>query len=58
MVEETKVTHDNNGRFYRIKMDLAKEGSEIWDLTPYFKGRVGDNRFGLQVVWTDRKSVV
>ena len=52
MVEETEVTHDNNGRFYRIKMDLAKEGSEIWDLTPYFKGRVGDNRFGLQVVWT------
>lgn len=47
-----KVTHDNNGHFYRIKMDLAKEGSEIWDLTPYFKGRVGDNRFGLQVVWT------
>lgn len=52
MVEETKVTHDNNGRFYRIKMDIAKEGSSLWDLTPYFKGRVGDNRFGLQVVWT------
>lgn len=50
--DQIKVTHDNNGRFYRIKMDLAKEGSEIWDLTPYFKGRVGDNRFGLQVVWT------
>ena len=50
--DKIKVTHDNNGRFYRIKMDLAKEGSEIWDLTPYFKGRVGDNRFGLQVVWT------
>ncbi len=50
--DQMKVTHDNNGRFYRIKMDLAKEGSEIWDLTPYFKGRVGDNRFGLQVVWT------
>lgn len=52
MVEETKVTHDNNGRFYRIKMDIAKEGSSLWDLTPYFKGRVGDNRFGLQVTWT------
>lgn len=52
MVEETKVTHDNNGHFYRIKMDIAKEGSSLWDLTPYFKGRVGDNRFGLQVVWT------
>lgn len=50
--DQIKVTHDNNGRFYRIKMDLAKEGSEIWDLTPYFKARVGDNRFGLQVVWT------
>ena len=50
--DQIKVTHDNNGRFYRIKMDLAKEGSELWDLTPYFKGRVGDNRFGLQVVWT------
>lgn len=50
--DKIKVTHDNNGRFYRIKMDLAKEGSEVWDLTPYFKGRVGDNRFGLQVVWT------
>lgn len=52
MVEETKVTHDNTGQFYRIKMDIAKEGSSLWDLTPYFKGRVGDNRFGLQVVWT------
>lgn len=52
MVEETRVTHDNNGRFYRIKMDIAKEGSSLWDLTPYFKGRVGDNRFGLQVTWT------
>lgn len=52
MVEETKVTHDNNGRFYKIKMDIAKEGSDLWDLTPYFKGRVGDNRFGLQVKWT------
>ncbi len=47
-----KVTHDNNGHFYRIKMDIAKEGSSLWDLTPYAKGRVGDNRFGLQVVWT------
>lgn len=52
--DQIKVTHDNNGRFYRIKMDLAKEGSELWDLTPYFKGRVGDNRFGLQVVWTNQ----
>lgn len=52
MVDETQVTHDNNGRFYRIKMDIAKEGSSVWNLTPYVKGRVGDNRFGLQVKWT------
>lgn len=51
-MSEVEVTHDNDGHFYRIKMDLAKEGSALWDLTPYFKGRVGDNRFGLQVVWT------
>ena len=51
-MSEVQVTHDNDGHFYRIKMDLAKEGSALWDLTPYFKGRVGDNRFGLQVTWT------
>lgn len=44
------ITHNNNGNRYRIAMDIAKEGSEVWDLTPYFKGRVGDNLFGLQVV--------
>ena len=46
-----QVTHNNNGHFYRIAIDIAKEGSELWDLTPYVKGRVGDNRFGLQIVW-------
>lgn len=45
------ITHNNNGRHYRIAIDIAKEGSEIFDLTPYFKGRVGDNRFGLEIVW-------
>ena len=46
-----QVTHNNKGHFYRIAIDIAKEGSELWDLTPYVKGRVGDNRFGLQIVW-------
>ncbi|WP_225416701.1 DUF2479 domain-containing protein [Limosilactobacillus reuteri] len=45
------ITHNNNGHHYRIAIDIAKEGSEIFDLTPYFKGRVGDNRFGLEIVW-------
>ena len=45
------ITHNNNGHHYLIAIDIAKEGSEIFDLTPYFKGRVGDNRFGLEIVW-------
>ena len=50
-VQVSKVTHNNSGRFYRIAIDIAKEGAEVWDLTPYFKGRVGDDNFGLQIVW-------
>ena len=50
-VQVSQVTHNNNAHFYRIAIDIAKEGSELWDLTPYVKGRVGDNRFGLQIVW-------
>lgn len=50
-IQVSKVTHNNNGHFYRIAIDIAKEGAEVWDLTPYFKGRVGDDNFGLQIVW-------
>lgn len=46
-----QITHNNDGHFYRIAIDIAKEGGEVWDLTPYFKGRVGDDNFGLQIVW-------
>lgn len=50
-VQVSEVTHNNKGHFYRIAIDIAKEGAEVWDLTPYFKGRVGDDNFGLQIVW-------
>lgn len=50
-IQVSNVTHNNNGHFYRIAIDIAKEGAEAWDLTPYFKGRVGDDNFGLQIVW-------
>lgn len=46
-----KVTHNNDGHFYTIDVDLAKEGAEVFDLTTYFKARVGDNGFGLRVRW-------
>lgn len=46
-----KVTHNNDGHFYTIDVDLAKEGAEVFDLTTYFKGRVGDSGFGLRVRW-------
>lgn len=52
------ITHNNNGNSYRIAMDIAKEGSEVWDLTPYFKGRVGDNLFGLQVVMSNMGQLI
>lgn len=52
MDNNIQVTHNNDNHHYRIAMDIAKEGSSLWDLTPYIKGRVGDNRFGLQVTWT------
>lgn len=51
-MDNIQVTHNNDNHHYRIAMDIAKEGSSLWDLTPYVKGRVGDNRFGLQVTWT------
>lgn len=46
-----KVSHNNDGHFYTIDVDLAKEGAEVFDLTTYFKGRVGDSGFGLRVRW-------
>ena len=51
-MDNIQVTHNNDNHHYRIAMDIAKEGSSLWDLTPYVKGRVGDSRFGLQVTWT------
>lgn len=50
-MDTTRINHNNSGHKYRIAVDIAKEGSHIWNLTPYFKGRVGDNNFGLQVTW-------
>ena len=50
-MDTTRINHNNSGHKYRIAVDIAKEGSHIWDLTPYFKGRVGDSNFGLQVTW-------
>ena len=45
------VTHNNGRVIYTIAIDIAKEGTEIWDLTPYFKARVNDSNAQLQVTW-------
>ncbi|WP_283593183.1 BppU family phage baseplate upper protein [Limosilactobacillus galli] len=45
------VTHNNGRVIYTIAIDIAKEGTDIWDLTPYFKARVADNNAQLQVTW-------
>lgn len=46
-----QIKHNNDGKFYHIAIDIAKEGAQLFDLTPYVKGRVGDNGFGLMVDW-------
>lgn len=46
-----KITHNNDRVHYTIAIDIAKEGTEIWDLTPYFKARVGDSNATLDVTW-------
>lgn len=46
-----QIKHNNNGMFYHIAIDIAKEGAQLFDLTPYVKGRVGDNGFGLIIDW-------
>lgn len=45
------VTHNNGRVIYTIAIDIAKEGTEIWDLTPYFKARVDDSNAQLKVTW-------
>ena len=47
----TTPTHDNNGTPYTISIDDAKEGAQLFDLTPWFKGRVGDNLSPLDLLW-------
>lgn len=47
----THVTHNNDRKRYWITIDVAKEGDQLWDLTPYFKARVGDSNATLDVVW-------
>lgn len=46
-----QVTHNNDGHFYTIDVDLAKEGAEVFDLTTYFKARVADSNVGLRFRW-------
>ena len=45
------VTHNNDRVHYWITIDDAKEGDQLWDLTPYFKVRVGDSAARLDVCW-------
>lgn len=51
------VSHNNDRKYYRIAIDTAKEGDEIFNLTEYFKGRVGDRNYGLQMTWYEQGSL-
>ena len=54
---ESHVSHNNDRKYYRIAIDTAKEGDEIFNLTEYFKGRVGDRNYGLQMTWYEQGSL-
>lgn len=51
------VSHNNDRKYYRIAIDTAKEGDEIFNLTEYFKARVGDRNYGLQMTWYEQGSL-
>lgn len=51
------VSHNNDRKYYRIAIDTAKEGDQIFNLTEYFKGRVGDRNYGLQMTWYEQGSL-
>ena len=54
---ENHVSHNNDRKYYRIAIDTAKEGDEIFNLTEYFKARVGDRNYGLQMTWYEQGSL-
>lgn len=37
------VSQNNDGNYYEIAVDTAKEGAEVWSLNNWFKARVGDD---------------
>lgn len=37
------VSQNNDGKYYEIAVDTAKEGAEVWSLNDWFKARVGDD---------------
>ena len=51
------VTHNNDRVHYWITIDDAKEGDQLWDLTPYFKARVGDSAARLDVCWSHQGGI-
>lgn len=46
-----QLKHNNDRKHYLIAIDVAKEGSAIWNLDPFFKARVADANATLEVVW-------
>lgn len=37
------ISQNNDGNYYEIAVDTAKEGAEVWSLNNWFKARVGDD---------------
>lgn len=47
----TVPTINNNGESYIIPLDIYKEGYDAYDISNWFKGRVGDNGMPFGIRW-------
>ena len=47
----TKPTMNNNGESYIVPFDIYKEGYDAYDISNWFKGRVGDNGTPFGIRW-------
>ena len=52
------IDHVNDRKYYRIGLDIAKEGDEVFNLTEYFKARMGDRNAPLLVTCYQQGSLM
>ncbi|QLL69606.1 metallophosphoesterase [Lactobacillus sp. 3B(2020)] len=52
------INHVNKRKYYRIGLDIAKEGDEVFNLTEYFKARMGDRNAPMLLTFYQQGSLM